>query len=407
MGFFQGKAWGAENMSLTQILSKLPDRILIKERSYVRWKRDAVLATVFFVLTLVLCFIPTGFEDRQPKNSVRCRGRIIDVDNSEVRQFGIVRIGTQDLAVQILDGPFAGEKVRADNEIIGKLELDKVFKVNDTALMVLSLKDGEIFYANAQDHFRLHIELVLLICFSLLLVSFAGWTGAKALLSFIFSALTIWRILIPLFLKNVDPIMVSLAVVTALTAAIIFLVGGLTRRGLVAFLGAFFGIITTCVLALTFSRGFHLHGAIKPFSESLLYSGFPHLNLTRIFLAGIFMASAGAVMDVAMDVAASMYEVALKKPGISFIEALRSGFRVGRAVVGTMTTTLLFAYSGGYITVMMVYMAQGVPLANFLNLNYVAAEILNTVVGSFGLLTVAPFTAITGALIYTKRGNQS
>ena len=227
-------------MSLTQVLGKLPHRILIKERSYFRWKRDAVLAAVFSVLTLVLCFIPTGFEDRQPKNSVRCRGRIIDVDNSEVKQFGIVKIGTQDLFVQILDGPFAGKKVRADNEIIGKLELDKVFKVNDTALMVLSLKDGEIFYANAQDHFRLHTQLVLLICFALLLVSFAGWTGVKALLSFIFAALAIWKILVPLFLKNIDPIMVSLAVVTVLTAAIIFLVGGLTRRGLVAFFGAFF-----------------------------------------------------------------------------------------------------------------------------------------------------------------------
>jgi len=366
------------------------------------WKRDAVLAAIFSILTFILCFIPTGFENRQPKNSVRCKGRIIAVNNSEVKQYGIVKIGTQDLFVKILDGPFAGKKVRADNEIIGKLELDKVFKVNDTALMVLSLKNGKIFYANAQDHFRIHTELILLICFALLLVSFAGWTGAKALLSFIFSALTIWKILIPLFLKNVDPIGVSLAVVTALTGAIIFLVGGLTKRGLVAFLGAFFGIITTCVLALTFSKGFHLHGAIKPFSETLLYSGFPHLNLTRIFLAGIFMASAGAVMDVAMDVAASMHEVVLKKPDISFTEAMHSGFRVGRAVVGTMTTTLLFAYSGGYLTVMMVFMAQGVPLMNFFNLNYVAAEILNTVVGSFGLVTVAPFTAITGALIYTK-----
>ncbi|MCD4718714.1 MAG: YibE/F family protein [Desulfobacula sp.] len=376
------------------------------KRPYSLWKRDVALAVVFSVLTLILCFVPTGFEDRQPNNSVRCRGRILGVDNSEVKQFGIVKIGTQDLIVQVLDGPFAGKKVCADNEIIGKLELDKIFKVKDTALMVLSLKEGEVFYANAQDHYRLHTELVLLICFALLLVSFAGWTGVKAILSFIFSALAIWKILIPLFLRNVDPIMVSLAVVTALTAAIIFMVGGLTRRGLVAFLGAFFGIITTCVLALTFSRGFHLHGAIKPFSETLLYSGFPHLNLTRIFLAGIFMASAGAVMDVAMDVAASMYEVVLKKPDISFTEAMRSGFRVGRAVVGTMTTTLLFAYSGGYITLMMVFMAQGVPLANFFNLNYVAAEILNTIVGSFGLVTVAPFTAITGALIYTKRGNQ-
>ena len=97
-----------------------------------------------------------------------------------------------------------------------------------------------------------------------------------------------------------------------------------------------------------------------------------------------------------------MHEVVLKKPDISFTEAMHSGFRVGRAVVGTMTTTLLFAYSGGYLTVMMVFMAKGVPLMNFFNLNYVAAEILNTVVGSFGLVTVAPFTAITGALIYTK-----
>jgi uncharacterized membrane protein len=67
-----------------------------------------------------------------------------------------------------------------------------------------------------------------------------------------------------------------------------------------------------------------------------------------------------------------------------------------------MTTTLLLAYSGGYIALLMVFMAQGVPVANLLNLNYVAAEILHTLVGSFGLVTVAPFTALTGAFIYTK-----
>jgi len=373
------------------------------KKEYYQWKRDAAVVAVFSVLTFVLCFVPTGFEERQPKNSVRCRGRITDVDNSEVKQFGIVKIGIQDLTVEILDGPFAGKKVRADNQIIGKLELDKVYKVGDTALMVLTLKEGEIAVANAQDHFRLHTELALLVCFALLLLFFAGWTGAKALLSFIFAAFAIWKVLVPLFLKDIDPILVSICVVTTLTAAIIFLVGGLTQRGVVAFLGAFFGIVTTCVLALTFSKGFHLHGAVKPFSETLLYSGYPHLNLTRIFLASIFMASAGAVMDLAMDVAASMDEVVLRKPDISFREVMGSGFRVGRAVVGTMTTTLLFAYSGGYITLLMVFMAQGVPLANLFNLNYVAAEILNTVVGSFGLVTVAPFTAIAGAVIYTKQ----
>jgi uncharacterized membrane protein len=371
-------------------------------RQTARVKRDAVLVAVFLLLTILLYFVPTGFEDRQPKNSVRCRGRVIDVDNSEVLQRGIVKVGMQGLTIKILDGPYKGREVDAINQLIGKMELDKIFAKGDIALMVLSLKDGEIYLANAQDHYRLHTELTLLLCFTALLIVFAGLTGAKALLSFLFATLMIWKIMIPLFLKGSDPILMSLGVVIALTGAIIFLVGGLSKRGLVAFLGSLLGIVVTMGMALLFSKGFHLHGPIKPFSETLLYSGYAHLNLTRIFLAGIFIASSGAVMDLAMDVASGMDELRIRKPDIHFLDALRAGFGIGRPVVGTMTTTLLLAYSGGYTALLMVFMAQGVPVVNLLNLNYVAAEILYTLVGSFGLVTVAPFTAIVGALIYTR-----
>jgi uncharacterized membrane protein len=366
-------------------------------------KRDALLVLVFSILTILLYFVPTGFEERVAQNAVRCRGRVIEVDNSDVLQTGIVRMGVQKLEVTLLNGPYAGTDVTAENRIIGKMELDKVFAEGDIALMVLSLKDGDIYFANAQDHYRLTTELILLLCFAALLVIFAGFAGAKALLSFLFAALMIWKIMIPLFLKDIDPILVSLGVVTILTAAVIFLVGGLTKRGVVAFLGSLLGIAVTMIMALLFSKGFHLHGAIKPFSESLLYSGYPHLNLTRIFLAGIFMASSGAVMDLAMDVASGMDELRIRKPDIHFMDALRAGFGIGRPVVGTMTTTLLLAYSGGYMALLMVFMAQGVPVVNLLNLNYVAAEILHTLVGSFGLVTVAPFTAFVGAFIYTKQ----
>lgn len=366
------------------------------------FKRDAILVAVFSLLTFALYFVPTGFEERLPQNSVRCRGRVIEVDNSEVLQTGIVKMGTQALTVKLLDGPYAGTEVSAENRLIGKMELDKVFDVGDIALMVLSFKDGEIYFANAQDHYRLTTEFILLLCFAALLLAFAGLTGAKALLSFLFAGLMIWKIMVPLFLKNVDPILVSLGVVTVLTGAVIFLVGGLTKRGFVAFLGSLLGIVVTMLMALLFSKGFHLHGAIKPFSETLLYSGYPDLNLTRIFLAGIFIASSGAVMDLAMDVASGMDELVKRKSDIHFLDALRAGFGIGRPVVGTMTTTLLLAYSGGYMALLMVFMAQGVPVVNLLNLNYVSAEILQTLVGSFGLVTVAPFTALMGALIYTR-----
>ena len=99
-------------------------------------KRDAVLVAVFSLLTIVLYFIPTGFEERYAKNSVRCRGRIIEVDNSEVLQTGIVKMGIQNLHVKLLDGPYAGTEVEAENRLIGKMELDKLFSEDDIAMMV-------------------------------------------------------------------------------------------------------------------------------------------------------------------------------------------------------------------------------------------------------------------------------
>ena len=156
-------------------------------------------------------------------------------------------------------------------------------------------------------------------------------------------------------------------------------------------------------MALFFDVFFQVHGAVKPFSETLLYSGYSNLNLTDIFLAGIFISSSGAVMDIAMDIAASQHEVLLQNPEISRKKLVRSGFAVGRAVVGTMTTTLLLAYSGGFSTLLMVFIAQGTPAINILNLNYIAGEILHTMVGSFGLVLVAPITAFIGGWMYTKK----
>jgi uncharacterized membrane protein len=105
-------------------------------------------------------------------------------------------------------------------------------------------------------------------------------------------------------------------------------------------------------------------------------------------------------MDLGMDVASAMQEVALQSPGIGRLRLIASGLSVGRAVIGTMTTTLLLAYSGGYTAMLLVFMAQGVPMANVFNMTYVSAEILHTLVGSFGLVLVAPLTAVFGGLLY-------
>lgn len=365
--------------------------------------KDLLFVSVMALVCALFLFLPTGFEDRLPEDAIQAKGRILKADNSDLRQHGLIRTGTQDLTIEILNGQFKGREVNAVNNLIGKLELDKVFAEGDLALITINLDQGEISWVNATNHYRVNTELFLLAIFALLLILFAGFTGAKALLSFLFAALMIWKVLIPGFLKNYDPILISLGVVTLLTGVIIFLVVGLTRRGLSAFLGSLLGLGLTCGLALSVSPYFMLHGAVRPFSETLLYSGFAFLDLKKIFLASIFLASSGAVMDLATDIAAAMDELVLKHPDIGWKELAGSGLRVGRTVVGTMTTTLLLAYSGSYITMMMLFMGQGIPLVNVFSLNYVAAEILHTLVGSFGLVTVAPFTALVGAWVLTRK----
>ena len=362
-------------------------------------KRELMAAAFFAVMAVGLMLLPTGFEDRLPQDTQAVRAQVLSTDNANVHQYGLVFEGDQRVTARIMDGEFAGQQVSADNLFLGKLELDKLFKPGDTALVALTLAQGKIINAVAQDYYRLDQHWLLLGLFGLLLVAYAGATGLRAMLGFVLSGLLIWKVMVPLFLKGYDPIWVTLAVLAVLMAAVLFLVGGINRKALTAYLGSLLGVLATCGLAIVFAKSMGLHGSVLPYAETLLYSGYAQLDLTRIFLATIFLGASGAVMDLAMDVAASQAELARHNPGLGSWRLCLSGLRVGRVVVGTMTTTLLLAYSGAALALLMVFMAQGVPLANVFNMNHVSAEVLNTMVGSLGLVLVAPFTAVVGATL--------
>ena len=239
--------------------------------------------------------------------------------------------------------------------------------------------------------------------FAAFLILFAGRTGIRAIASFVLTVLCLWKILVPCYLKGWNPIWLGLLITLFLTVLIIALVYGFDRRCLAAVSGSFLGILVTCILGILFTDLFKIHGAVMAYSESLLYSGYQHLNLTSIFMASIFIGASGAVMDLSVDIASAVYEVVEKRPDLSWKEAFGSGLTVGRNAMGTMTTTLLFAYSGGYIALLMVFMAQGTPMDNILNYKYVAAELIHTVIGSFGLVTVAPFTALCSGILFTAK----
>lgn len=363
-------------------------------------------APVFVCLALIvlLMMVPTGFEGNRVFRESDIRpARVLSTDESTVIDTGLVRSGEQRCEIEILSGSFRGRKTEGRNMLSGSLEQDKLFSPGDKALVRINYQGEEILNVSMIDHYRAPKEILLAALFVLLLVAFAGWTGLRAVLSFVLTVLTIWKVLVPLYLKGWSPIGVGLAITLFLTVLIIALVYGFDRRCAAAVSGSFLGILVTCVVGAVFTGLFRIHGAVMSYSESLLYAGYNHLNLTQIFMASIFIGASGAVMDLAVDITSAVYEVVEKSPTIGRLEAVKSGMNVGRAAMGTMTTTLLLAYSGGYVALLMVFMAQGTPLSNIFNYKYVASEILHTVIGSFGLVTVAPFTALcAGGLLGGK-----
>lgn len=358
---------------------------------------------VVILAVMVLLLLPNEFVNPVYAQYSRCKAKVIAVNNDSLSHAGVVVYGEQYCQVELLNGRHKGQIFEAMNMMTGSLGVDKQFAINDIALvMVGSEVNQNVFKVTMVDHYRIHYQLLLVILCMIFLIVLAGWTGVRAILSFIFTILCIWKVLIPLLLQGKTPILCGFLITLLLTCAIILLVYGFDRRSFSAIIGSLLGTGLTAILAILFVRLLNIHGAVMDYSESLLYSGHT-LNLTEIFIASIFIASSGALMDIAVDITSAVHEVVDVSPDISRRAAIKAGLNVGRAALGTMTTTLLLAYSGGYISLLMVFVAQGTPLINILNLNYISAEILNTIIGSFGLITVAPFTAVTSGFLLTHR----
>ena len=285
---------------------------------------------VCLLAILVLIFLPTGFEGALLyQEAERCKAEVLSVDDSAIIDTGLVRSGEQRCQLEILDGAFAGQTVTGINMLNGSLEQDKIFAPGDVAQVVVSHDGDTVTNVTMTDHYRLGWEALMAVGFAVFLILFAGRTGVRAIASFALTVLTLWKVLVPLYLKGWNPIWVGLAITLFLTLIIIALVYGFDRRCWAAVSGSFLGILVTCVLGILFTDLFQIHGAVMSNSESLLYSGYAHLNLTQIFMASIFIGASGAVMDLSVDITSAIHEVVEKRPDLDQVRRQRGPGRHG------------------------------------------------------------------------------
>ena len=366
-------------------------------------KSEITFAVILAILSIILIVIPTGFQRSIYVNAQGAKARVIATDDSTIIQTGLFRQGDQRCTVEILSGQHKGLVMDGVNMLSGSLADDKVFQSGDIAWVLVERdSDDNPVFINMIDYYRLGKETLAAIIFALVMIAFARFSGIRIIISFVFAFLCIWKLLIPLTLHGINPLFMCIASLMLITAVTLLLVGGVNRRSLAAIGGSLTASLVTAATGYLMTHWMRIHGSVLEQSESLLYAGFQNLDLTSLFAGVVALSAGGAIMDLSIDVSVAMAEVKEHAPSISRIELIKSGMSVGRAGVGTQTTTLLLAYMGSWLSVMMVYMAQSTPVLNILTSKMIASEIVQTLTGCTGLILVTPITAVIASWLYTK-----
>ena len=319
-------------------------------------KKIGIIIFIIFLALLVFSKKLEGYIFK--KENI---GRVLVVDNSNTIVQGISKVGSQALTVEILTGKNKGKILKINNLLNGSMEYDEFYQRNDKVLMYVMEKDGELF-GKVLSLLRVDKIIGLGLLFVTLLLVYARKVGFQSLLSFIGSVVIIWEFLIPALKNGENIFLVTILTLIFLSALIIFLVAGFTRKGFTAFLGTMSGLFVTASLTFIFGDIFRIDGMSQPFAQSVVFSSAMRLDILKIFYAAIVIGASGAAMDIAMDMSATIEELKYHNPALNGKELIKSGFNVGRSVIGTMTTTLLLAYSGGFLTLLILFLERDMTL---------------------------------------------
>ncbi len=312
-----------------------------------------------------------------------------------------VKKGSTQLKIALTTGRYKGDICFVENFYSALYNID--VKKGDTLSVRVDTTDVDTYTVSVYNYNRMPLFFGLLVMFALVLILLGGKQGLKAFAGLVYTVICIFFILLPLCLKGVPSIPLTCAIILVTSALCFYLIGGFQIKTMGAALGSFCGVVAAALVAETVAR----IGGVTTFQMEeaeallLLKANFP-IQLRGLFVSGILIAAMGAVMDVAMTIASALEEVHRVNPERTWRELFGSGMAIGRDAMGTMANTLVLAYVGGSLNMMVLIYSYGVSFRQLVNTDFVMIELIRAVAGSLGIFLTVPAVSLICALAYEK-----
>lgn len=335
------------------------------------------------------------------------KGEIIEIiseeDSSIQTSGGEYYRRTQLLKVELLDKEKKGEIIEIKNNIDEIMAYTLEVEEGDDIYVFFEYdEEGNELVAHIHEFRRDKDIYVLAGVFVVLMIIVGGIKGIKSLITLGLTVVGIYYLLNGI-VSGGNPIFLSIVVSLVLTIMTMFLVAGFNLKAISAIIGTIGGVIIAGLIALLVSNTSNLTGLGTQEAQMLVYSDHPvAFNIHGILFASILLGTLGAVMDVCMSIASAINEVTEANPLMSAMDLFKSGMNIGRDVMGTMVNTLILAYVGTSVFLILIFMVNDISYVDIINMDLVATEVVRAVSGTIGLICAIPLTAFVSSTLEKK-----
>lgn len=305
--------------------------------------------------------------------------------------------------VEITSGKYKGQTIEVDDL--------KQFEITDPNGGTLGAKVGDKVYLSIQqdgngniknaliyDYVRYNSLIIVVVIFIILLALIGGLKGIISLIPLLLTTFAIVKVVVPAIEEGMNPVFISVIVCIGLLVFNLLIISGINKKTVAAIAGSIFGIISSTALMLVTGATMKLTG-IGDEDVEVLMSIFSnnHISFKGILFAGIILGTLGALIDISISIASAMNEIAETNPDISKMEFIKSGMSIGKDIIGAMSNTLILAYAGSSLVVLLIVLSNNLSFMKIINEDVIASEIFKALIGSIGLILSVPCTVITMA----------
>ena len=369
------------------------------KKYFLRWGIPLVLLALFLLFTVRLNQggkVPLVSREGQTFE----KGVVVEILQDNLQPDGS-RVGEQRLLVEMTTGVRKGQTLETTSSS------GYLFGAGCTVgmkVVVMQSVAGDSTITSIYSQDREWVIYAFAAAYLLVLCLVGGKQGLKGALGLVFTFFCIIFVYLPLVYQGWSPFWVAVFICVVTTLVTMYLIGGPTRKTLVATGGTVAGVVIAGLAASLFSMATGITGWNVSDIESLLtLASTSGVQVGGLLFSGLLISSLGAVMDVAMSIGSAIAEIHAQNPAISRADLFKAGMHVGRDMMGTDSNTLILAFAGGSVSMLVLDYAYDLPYQQIINSNNIGIAIMQGLSGSFGIVLAVPVTVALAVLLYTWR----